>query len=281
MLLFEDRGGIQRLVHHRCQRDYRAVFAAAQHLGLAKLVDVFAIGHLAFHRIERLLLEEQYRVGIAYRCREQAFDIGGKRRRHHLDAGNHHRPVLDRLRMLRAEARTRAVRRAYHQRQGYLPVGHVTRFRDLVGHDVPAHREEIRKHDFSNRPQARHRRAHRSAQYRLLRNRAIAHALGPEFLQQTDRRLEYAARRCDVFAEKHDAFVARHFLRYAGGDRFAISQFRHAAPPLAHTFFSISSINGSGDAFAVAVAASTLPIAAASMSFRVGSLKPFCSRRSR
>ena len=53
--------------HHRGERDDRAVLAVAQHVRLAELVDVLAVGHLALHRIERLLLEEEHRVGIAHR----------------------------------------------------------------------------------------------------------------------------------------------------------------------------------------------------------------------
>ena len=183
--------------------------------------------------------------------------------------------------MLRAEARACAVRGAYYQRQRNLAVGHVARLGDLVGDDVPAHREEIREHNLRDRLQAGHRRAHRGAENRLLRYRAIAHAPGSELVEQPDGRLEHATGVRDVLAEKYHALVARHLLRDAGRDRFAIGQFRHAEPPSTHTFFSISSIDGSGDALAVAVAASTLPIASASMSFNVGSLKPSLSRRSR
>jgi hypothetical protein len=100
------------------QRDDRHVAAPAQHARLAEFVDVLAVGHLALHRIERLLLEEQHRVGVAHRRGEQALHVGGKGGRDDLEPGHRHRPVLDALRVLRAEARAAAVGRADDERKG-------------------------------------------------------------------------------------------------------------------------------------------------------------------
>ena len=141
--------------------------------------------------------------------------------------GNHHAPVLDALRMLRAEARARAVAGAHHQRTFHLPVGHVAALRKFVGDVVEAHRDEIREHDFGDRLQPGHRRAHRGAEDRLFGDRRVAHAQRTELLVQPDRRLEHAAGLGDVLAEKHHVRIARHFLRDAAGDRIAIGQFRH------------------------------------------------------
>src|SRR4029077_1117918 len=99
----------------------------------------------------------------------------------------------------------------------------------------------------------------------------VAHTLGTELLEKAHRRLENAARGADVLAQEDHVLVARHLLRDARHDGLAIGQFRHAAPPSAHTSFSITSSEGAGDAFAVSVASSTLRIASASMSFSVGS----------
>ena len=100
---------------------------------------------------------------------------------------------------------------------------------NLVGDVVEADREEVREHDLGDRLQAGHRRAHGRAQDRLLGDRRVAHAQGPELLEQADGRLEHAARLGHVLAEEHDVGIARHLLRDAARDGVAIGQFRHAA----------------------------------------------------
>ena len=48
VLLFQDLRGLERTVHHQRERDDRAVLAPAQHLRLAELIDVFAVGNSPF-----------------------------------------------------------------------------------------------------------------------------------------------------------------------------------------------------------------------------------------
>src|SRR5262249_44722540 len=111
-----------------------------------------------------------------------------------------------------------------------------------------------------DRLQARHRRAHRRAEDRKLRDRRVLDALRAEFLEQAHRGLEHAARGGGVLAEQHDALVALHLLRDAGGDGVAIAQLRHALPPSAQTSVSALSGAGVGEAFAAAVACSSFAI---------------------
>ena len=59
-------------------------------LGGAERVDDLAVRHLALGRIERLVLEEDHRIGIAHGGGQQADDVARRRWRHHLEAGNHH-----------------------------------------------------------------------------------------------------------------------------------------------------------------------------------------------
>ena len=124
--------------------------------------------------------------------------------------------------MLRAEPRAAAVRRAHHQRHRHLAIGHIARFGHLIDDDVPAHGEEIGEHNLGDWPHAGHCRAHGGAEDRLLGDRRIAHPHGTELVEQPNRGFEYAARRADILAQKNDVFVAPHFLRDAGGNRFAI-----------------------------------------------------------
>ncbi len=223
----------ERARHHQRERQDGRVLARPRDRRGAERVDDLAVRHLALGRIERLVLEEDHRIGIAHRRRHQADHVARIRRRHDLEARNHHAPVLDALRMLRAEARARAVAGAHHQRALELAVRHVAALRKLVGDVVEAHREEIREHDLGDRLQAGHRRAHGGAQDRLLGDRRVAHAHRAELLEQPHRRLEHAAGAGHVLAEEHDVLVALHLLRDAAGDRIAIGQFRHAKPPSA------------------------------------------------
>ena len=57
--------------------------------------------------------------------------------------------------------------------------------------------------------------------------------LRAELLVEPDGRLEHAAGLADVLAEEDHVGIARHLLRDAAGDGFAIGQFRHAQPPSA------------------------------------------------
>ena len=226
-------GRFQRARHHQRQRDNGRILAGTHYFCGAKGVDDFAVRHLAFGRIERLVLEEDDRIGIAHRRRQQADDVERGRRRHHLEAWDHHAPVFDALTVLGAETRTGAVAGAHHQRAFDLAVRHVTALGELVGDVVEADREKVREHDLGDRLQPGHRRAHGRAHDRLFGDRRVAHAQRPELLEQADGGFKHAAGFRHVFAEKHHVGVARHFLRDAAGDGVSIGQFRHAQPPSA------------------------------------------------
>ena len=226
--------------------------------------------------VERLVLAEDHRIGIAHRRRHQADHIGRRRRRHDLEAGDHHAPVLDALRMLRAEPRARAVAGADHQRALGLPVAHIAALRKLIGDVVEADREEVREHDLRDRLEAGHRRAHRGAHDRLLGDRRIAHPKRAELLVKSDGRLEHAARLGHILAEEHDVGVALHLLRDATDHRIAIRQFRHAQPPSAYTSVVRISADGGGDALHASVASSTTRITSVSTLATASSPMPNC-----
>ncbi len=159
--------------------------------------------------------------------------------------------------MLGTETRAGAVAGAHNQRASELAVRHVARLGHFVGDKVPAHRQEIGEHDLGDRPHAGHRRTHRRAEDRFLRNRRIDHPLRAELFQQAHGRLEDAAGGGNVLADKGDPLVAHHLLGDTGGDGFAIAQLRHAQPPSAKTSVVRISCGGSGEAFAISVASST------------------------
>jgi hypothetical protein len=69
--LVELVGGLHGARHHRGERDDGDVAARPDRGRDPELVDDLAVGHLALGRVERLLLEEQHRVGVADRRGEQ------------------------------------------------------------------------------------------------------------------------------------------------------------------------------------------------------------------
>ncbi len=133
-----------------------------------------------------------------------------------------------------------------HERDRHLAVGHVARLGDLVDDHVPGHREEVGEHQLGDRAQAGHRRAHRRADDRLLADRRVADAIGPELVEQALGQLEHAAggarrpRRSSTTRR-----VAAHLLGDAGGDGLPVRQFRHAEPPSVQTWVSRTSAAGS------------------------------------
>ena len=233
MFRFEPLRRLERARHHQGERQDGRILAGPRDRSGAEAVDDLAVRHLALNGVERFVLEEDHRVGVAHRCCHQPDHVARIGGRHHLEAGDHHAPVLDALGMLCAEARAGAVAGANDQRAFELAVRHIAALGKLVGDVIEADREEIREHDFGDRLEPGHRRAHRGAHDRLFGDRRVAHALGTELLVEPDRRLEHAARLGDVLAEEDHVGIARHFLRDAARDCVAVGQFRHANPPSA------------------------------------------------
>src|ERR1039458_4591059 len=71
--------------------------------------------------IERLVLEENHRVVIAYGGFDQALGVVGRGRRHHLQSGRPHKPHLGVLRMERATVNAATRRRAHYYRHRSAP----------------------------------------------------------------------------------------------------------------------------------------------------------------
>ena len=168
--------------------------------------------------------------------------VGRRRRRDDLEARDGHRPVLDALAVLGAEAQAGAVGRPQHERQRHLAVGHVAGLGDLVDDHVPGHREEVGEHQLGDRAQAGHRRAHRRADDRLLADRRVADAVGPELGEQAFGQLEHAAGRPDVLADRARPIGSRRISwAMPRAMAAAVRQFRHDEPPSAQTWVSSTS----------------------------------------
>src|ERR1019366_6661218 len=109
------------------------------------------------------MFEEDHRIGIAHRSREQTNHIERSRRRNYLQPGYHHAPVLDALAVLRAETCPAAIRGAYNQRTLHLAVRHVAALGKLIREVIETDGNEVREHDLSDGLEPSHRRAHSRA----------------------------------------------------------------------------------------------------------------------
>ena len=228
MLGLEPLGRLDGPRHHRGERDDRHVGPLADDRRLAERHDVLAVGHLALVAKSALCSQKITGSGSRIAAAISPTHVGRVRGRDDLEAGDRHRPVLDALAVLRAEPETRAVRGPEHERERDLAVGHVAGLGDLVRDHVPGDREEVAEHQLGDRAQAGHRGAHRRADDRLLADRRVADALGPELGEQPLGELEHAAGGADVLADEHHGRVALHLLGDPCGDRRPVRQLRHA-----------------------------------------------------
>ena len=146
------------------------------------------VGQLLAAEVERLVLDEDDRVGVGDRAREQAGGVGGGARHRHLQAGHVRQPGLEALRVLRAAALPRAALRPHDERHRQLAARHEVRLRRLVDELVERERDEVDEHDLDHRSQSGLRRADRDAADRRLADRRVAHALGAELLGEPRRR---------------------------------------------------------------------------------------------
>ena len=114
-------GGRHDLVNHGTVADDRDVGTCAHDLGFAEP----SLGQWrrkrAFHGVERLVLDEQDRVGICNRGMEQRIGLVERRRADHLETGDVGEPPFQALRMLRPCIQSAAVLRADDQRHAPLP----------------------------------------------------------------------------------------------------------------------------------------------------------------
>src|SRR5205085_12192395 len=112
-LLGELLGRPQRIGHAVRPRDDGDVTARAHHARLADRDHVIIeFWHWAGVAVQHLVFEEDHRVGVADRGLQQAFVVGGGKRRDYLQAGNLRVPGRVILTVLGGDARGRTVRPA-------------------------------------------------------------------------------------------------------------------------------------------------------------------------
>src|SRR6202158_877756 len=128
--------GEQHLARPRHDRE---IGTGTLDIGLVERHEVLAGRHLAFRAVEELVFEEDDRVVVAYRGREETFRVGGGRRHHHLETGDVREPCLERLRVLRRVPAPGPALRAHNHRHARLASEHEPVLRRLV-HEL-VHRE--------------------------------------------------------------------------------------------------------------------------------------------
>ena len=157
------------------------------------------------------MFEIKHRVGVSNRRAQQTFGVVGRRGRDNFDAGKMRESGFDGLRMINRAVYAAAVGRANHERTRPIAVRAITQFRRFAHNLVKSGMNEIGKFDFRYRTQADACRANRHANNREFRNRRINYAFRAKLVIQAIGRAKDAAQHADIFAEKENAFVARHF----------------------------------------------------------------------
>ena len=78
----------ERARNHQREGENGRVLAGTDDARRAERVDDLAVGDLALGRVERLVLEEDHRIGVAHRRGEQPDHVARVGRRHDLEAGD-------------------------------------------------------------------------------------------------------------------------------------------------------------------------------------------------
>ena len=208
-------------------RDHRDVGALADRARLAERDRLDLVRHVAFHRVEQPVLEEDDRVVVVDRRPEQAAHVLGGRRIGNLEAWDMDEPRLELLRVLRARRPAGAALGADRQRHLDLAARHVAVLRRLVDDLLERERQEVLVHDLDDRTHACHRGADARADDRHFGDRRVAHALWPEFVEEALRDAHRAAHLGDVLAHDEDVVVLAHRTGERVTDRFAIRDLRH------------------------------------------------------
>ena len=160
------------------------------------------------------MLEDDHGIGVLQRGPEHAARVLQRRRREHLEAGDVRIDAFQAVRMLGGELAARAGRHADHQRHAELPARHVPDGGGIVEDLVQREQREIHRHDFHDRAHAVHRRTDAQPGEAVLRQRRVADALGPEFVEQPLAHAVTSAVMADILTHEEDARIALQRVKF-------------------------------------------------------------------
>ena len=202
-----------------------AVPAPADH-GVAELDDVLALGHVALHSVERLVLEDEDGVVRADRRSEQALGVGRRRRHDDADARRVHEVGLGALAVLGPEAAA-ARCRAHHERQVEGGIVGIAPRAALEEHLVARAEHEVAVLQLGDGPQPAHRHAHCHPDDEVLRDGRVEHPPFAVLVVQATQHTPHAAVGADVLAEHHHVVVAGELLVERLPQRVGVPQLAH------------------------------------------------------
>ena len=163
------------------------------------------------------MLEEDDRVRVADRGRQQALRVVRRRRRDDLQPGRCMNHASGFCEWNGPPEKPPPRRQPHDDRHGEaLAVVHLA---GDVHELVEAAGDEVGELHLADRPHARDRGADRRADDRRLGERRVHHARLAELLEEAVGDLERAAERADVLADHEHALVAAHLLAQPLGDR--------------------------------------------------------------
>src|SRR5690242_9977392 len=125
-----------------------------------------------------------------------------------------------------------AIRGSDDHRATCLAAEHGADLGGVVDDLIHGDQEEVEGHDLDDRALAHHRGADTGSDEALLGDRRVAHAVGPELVQQSCRDLVRAVERADLLAHHEHALIAAELLAQRQPDRLAIGH--HVGPWFDH-----------------------------------------------
>jgi hypothetical protein len=187
---------------------------------------------ILYHRIERLVLDEDDGIGLGQRLAQQMVSIRNRGRHRQSEAWRVHDIGFKTLGMLGTRRPPGAALGSEHHGNADLAAEHVADFRRLIGKLVHRHAEEVDIHELGHWPQPRHRRPDGCADDGWFRDRRIEDAPGAELLEQILGHAIGAAIAANFFSHDDHIGIFGHRIGQCLAQRIAVSQLRHDLTPL-------------------------------------------------
>jgi hypothetical protein len=180
--------------------------------------------------VDPKVLDDKHRVVVADRRLQRSLGVGRARRRDDLQSRRGGEPPVEALRVLRRELVARPVGRADDQWTAQFPAEHRSDLGGVVDDLVHRDEQEVHRHDFDHRALAEHRGPDARADEALLGDRRVAHALGPELVEEAGGDLVGAIDQLDLLVHEKHAVVARKLLAQRQPQRLAVRHHRGRRP---------------------------------------------------